>query len=294
MAPPTNRRPGFSRRAQYSLFTGYIVAIVGAGLGAVLLIVTALSPHAFASVRGAASDATSPAAAATAQARGAGQGLFAIVAGYIAAGSQNAQLRHEAEIARVRLAEAAAVSDENRRLKATLALMDEDPRPVAAARLIGSTANSSRRFATLSVGSDRGVAVGMPVRAPLGLIGRVLEVGRRTARVLLITDTESVVPVRRAADGVAAFAQGRADGSVQIRLISLGVNPLKRGDVMVTSGSGGLYRPDIAVAVVASLTRDGAVARVLSDPAASDLVVVDPMWQAPSDVPVPVPTKAKR
>ena len=134
----------------------------------------------------------------------------------------------------------------------------------------------------------------MPVRAPLGLIGRVLEVGRRTARVLLITDTESVVPVRRAADGVPAFAQGRADGSVQIRLISLGVNPLKRGDVMVTSGSGGLYRPGVAVAVVASLTRDGAVARVLSDPAASELVVVEPVWQEPSDVPVAAPTKPPR
>ena len=291
MAPPTNRRSGFSRRAQYSLFTGYIVAIVGAVLGVVLLIVAAFSPHAFAGVRGAASDLTAPGGAATAQARGAGNSLFATVAGYIAAGSQNARLRHEVEIARVRLAEAAAVADENTRLKAALALMDEDPRPVAAARLIGSSANSSRRFATISVGSDRGVAVGMPVRAPLGLIGRVLEVGRRTARVLLITDTESVVPVRRAADGVPAFAQGRADGSVQIRLISLGVNPLKRGDVMVTSGSGGLYRPGVAVAVIAALTRDGAVARVLSDPAASELVVVEPVWQEPSDVPVAAPVK---
>ncbi len=294
MAPPTNRRSGFSRRAQYSLFTGYIVAIVGAVLGAVLLIVAALSPHAFAGVRGAASDVTSPGAAATAQARGAGQGIFATLAGYIAAGSQNARLLREAEIARVRLAEAAAVIDENKRLKDILALMNEDPQPVAAARLIGSTANSSRRFATVSVGSDRGVAVGMPVRAPLGLIGRVLEVGHRSARVLLITDTESVVPVRRAADGVPAFAQGRADGTVQIRLISLGVNPLRRGDVMVTSGSGGLYRPGIAVAAVASLTRDGAVARVLSDPAASDLVVVEPVWQPPSDVPASAPAKPPR
>ena len=77
----------------------------------------------------------------------------------------------------------------------------------------------------------------------------MLEAGRATSRVLLITDGESVVPVRRASDGIAAFAQGNADGTLQIRLISLGINPLKRGDALVTSGSGGLYRPGTPIAV---------------------------------------------
>ena len=66
--------------------------------------------------------------------------------------------------------------------------------------------------------------------------------GRFTSsRVLLLTDSESVVPVRRAKDDVVAFAEGRADGSLRLRLINLGVNPIKVGDVFVTSGSGGLY-----------------------------------------------------
>ena len=82
----------------------------------------------------------------------------------------------------------------------------------------------------------------------------MLEVGSSTSRVLLVTDTESVVPVRRGKDGVPAFAQGRGDGSLQIRLINLGINPLKKGDVMVTSGSGGLYRPGTAVAMIVQLT----------------------------------------
>ena len=118
----------------------------------------------------------------------------------------------------------------------------------------------------------------MPVRSELGLVGRVLEVGHSTARVLLITDGESVVPVRRASDSIPAFAQGRSDGRVQVRLISLGINPLKPGDAFVTSGSGGLYRPGTPIAVVESVTRDGAIARVLSDPAASDYVAIEPVW----------------
>ncbi len=164
--------------------------------------------------------------------------------------------------------------DENARLKAMLGLAEEEPRPIAVARLIASTSASTRRFATLGAGANSHVGVGMPLRSPLGLVGRVLEVGSNTARVLLITDTESVVPVRRASDGLPAYATGRADGSLQIRLINLGINPLKPGDAFVTSGSGGLYRPNIAVAVVSSLTRDGAIGRPLSDPGSTDFVAV--------------------
>ena len=227
-----------------------------------------------------ASDVTEGPGHATAEARSAGTGFFSSVAGYFVAGSQNARLRRELQVARVRLAEARAVEDENRRLRALLGLAAE-VRPVAVTRLTSSTASSTRRFATVGAGAEKGIAVGMPVRSTDGLVGRVLEVGRSTARVLLVTDTESLVPVRRTTDGVPAFATGRGDGSLQIRLINLGLNPLRKGDVFVTSGSGGLYRPGTAVAAVTALTRDGAIARVLSDPSATEYVIVEPMW-APS------------
>ena len=75
----------------------------------------------------------------------------------------------------------------------------------------------------------------MPVRSERGLVGRVLEAGRGTARVLLLTDSQSVVPVRLARADVAAFAEGRGDGLIQIRLINLGINPIRKGDLLVTS-----------------------------------------------------------
>jgi rod shape-determining protein MreC len=172
-----------------------------------------------------------------------------------------------------------------------LALTEQSPRPVAVTQLIASTAASTRRFATIAAGTDQGIAVGMPVRTPLGLIGRVLEVGGNTSRVLLVTDTESVVPVRRVTDGVPAFAQGRADGTLQLRLINLGINPLKPRDIFVTSGSGGLYRPNTAVAMVVKVTRDGAIARMLSDPAASEFVAVEPMASQIQVAPPPAPSE---
>jgi rod shape-determining protein MreC len=160
---------------------------------------------------------------------------------------------------------------------------------VANAWLVASTASSTRRYATISAGASSGVRPGMPVRTALGLVGRVLEVGRRTARVLLVTDGDSVVPVRRAKDGIPAFATGRPDGALQLRLISLGINPLKVGDAFVTSGAGGLYWPGTPIAVVTALTRDGAIARVLSDPAASEVVTVQPQWDPVEDATLPPP-----
>jgi rod shape-determining protein MreC len=71
-------------------------------------------------------------------------------------------------------------------------------------------------------------------------------------------------------------------------LVNLGVNPLKRGDAFVTSGSGGLYRPGTAIAVVTRITTDGAIARPLSDPGATEFVVVEPEW-VESDIAAELP-----
>jgi len=274
---PSDRRSGYSRRAQYTTFFSYIAGVLGAIVGAALLIVSIVNPSAFAQLRGAAADVTETPGRITANGRVAGNGFISVITGYFRAGSQNAELRRELKEAQIRLAEADAVADENRRLKALLGITT-DKRPVAVTQLTSSTGSSTRRFATIGAGSANGVAAGMPVRSKEGLIGRVLEVGASTSRVLLVTDTESLVPVRRAKDGVAAFAQGRGDGSLQIRLINLGINPLRKGDIFVTSGSGGLYRPGTAVAAVVEVTRDGAIARLLSDPAATEYVLVEPIW----------------
>jgi rod shape-determining protein MreC len=296
MAPPSTRRTGFSKRAQYGTFFGYIAAAAGAIVGAVVLVVSLRDHDAFAGARGFASDLTAPAGRAVAAGRSSAHNAGLTLLGYLTWGSTNARMQKELELARVRLAEARAIEGENARLKALIGLRDaagaDGQKPVALARLINSTASSSRRYATVSAGRDDGVTVGMPVRSPLGLVGRVLETGGHTARVLLVTDPESVVPVRRASDGLAAYATGHGDGTLQIRLISLGINPLRPGDVFVTSGSGGLYRPDTAVGVVMSTTRDGAVARVLSDPTTSEFVAVDQVFAEAAKMPdalTPIP-----
>lgn len=279
MAPPSSRRSGFSKKQQYSVFTGYLLAALGALLGLGLLTLSLWHPGAMQPLRGAANDAAEPVGEVTGAVRGGSHGFWDSVTGYWRAGSQNAELRREVEVARIRLAEAEAVEAENQRLKALLGLSEGQVTPVATARLIGSTSTSARRFAYLGVGSSEGVRVGMPIHSERGVIGRVLETSRASSRVLLLTDTESVLPVRRASDQTVAFAEGRGDGLLRIKLINLGLNPLEVGDVFVTSGAGGYYRPGVAVAVLSEVTPDGGLARLIAEPSATNYVVVEPIYE---------------
>ena len=279
MAPSGQRRSSYSKRAQYNLFTGYIVAGIGALIGAVLLGISFFQPNLFGGPRGAANDAVSPATETAAAARTGTKSLWDSVSGYYRAGSKNAELKREMQLARIRLAEAEALRQENVRLKGLLDLQEEERKPVAVARLVGSTASSTRRFAYLGAGSDDGVTVGMPVRSARGVVGRILEAGSASSRVLLLTDSESVLPVRRAGDETVAFAEGRGDSLLRIKLINLGINPLQPGDLFVTSGAGGYYPPGIAVAIVTELTDDGGLARIVSDPAATDYVAVEEIFE---------------
>lgn len=280
MAPPAHRRSGVNKKAQLGVFTGYVVAGLGALFGAALLTISLLRPETFSGLRSMASDAAAPIGDAGASGRTGSQSIFDAVTGYYRAGSRNAALEKEVKIARVRLAEADAMRQENARLKAVLGLTSEDVKPVAVARLIGSTSSSARRLGYISAGRNDGVRPGMPVVSPMGLVGRVLETGAESSRILLLTDSESMVPVRRATDDVVAFAEGRSDGSLRLRLINLGINPIKPGDVFVTSGAGGMFRPGTAVAIATQITKDGAIAQLLSNPAATDVVVVEPIWQS--------------
>lgn len=279
MAPPSAQRSGANKKAQMGRFTGYVFASLGATIGGLLLIISLWRPETFNGLRSMASDAASPVGQAGATTRTGSRSFFEAIAGYYDAGNKNAELERELEIARLRLAEAQALEQENARLKAVLGLTEGEVAPVATGRLIGSSSTSIRRFGYLSAGRNEGVEIGMPVTSPMGLVGRILEAGDSTSRVLLLTDTESIVPVRRATDDVVAFAEGRADGSLRIRLINLGINPLELGDIFVTSGAGGLFRPNVAVAMVSEITDDGAIGQLLSNPAATDYVIVEPMYE---------------
>lgn len=290
MAPPKNRRPGYSRRAQYGLFAGYVIAVSGALLGLLLVVTAWVDPAGHNAIRALISDITTPISSTLrAVVRGTGASGGAVLE-YFDAGSKNAALRRELTAARRKLIDARAAEYENRRLKRLLGIVEADGAAIVAAQLTSSSASSSRRFAILNAGSTKGVTGGQPVRGPDGLVGRVIEAGRGSARIQLITDTGNVVPVIRVTDGLPAIATGNGDGSIDIRALTASGNVFKPGDVFVTSGTGGVYPPKIPVAVAITASGDGAMARPLANPARLDYAVVLPVFvPAVANAPVAPP-----
>lgn len=275
MARPPSRRPGHNRKAQYSLFASYVVAVTGAAVGLLLVAVAIFDPTGFAAIRTATSEISRPASLGLRNMVSGASSLDDVLTAYWQAGSQNITLRHQVEADRNRIIEAKAIGQENLRLKKLLKLVDEDQSDLLTARLISSSSSSSRRFARLNAGRWQGVRPGMPVRASEGLVGRIHSVTPNTADVLLLTDSSNIVPVRRATDSVAAISTGLGDGTVEIRSLAAGRNPFSPGDILVTSGVGGIYQPNIPVAVVVRIEGEIAYGVPLANPSKVDGVVVE-------------------
>src|SRR3954470_7585762 len=286
MAPPKNRRLGFSRRAHFGLFLGYVIAIGAALIALLLLAISIVDPRGFAALRGAALDLTAPVTGAGRSVGDFFSGIGEGIGNYWQAGSENAELKQQLAEARRELIRRRSLDYDNRRLSALLGLARAAQDEVTIARIVGSSYDSPRRLATLSAGSTAGVAPGQPVRSPDGLIGRGIETGRWAARVMMITDGASNVPVRLVRDGTPALAVGRGDGTIELRTLEVGQNPFRRGDVLVTSGVGGLFPPDIPVAVVVGSENDVAVARPIADPARMDYAIVLRIYQPAANAPL--------
>ena len=272
-------RPGWSRRAQYGLFFSFLALIAGIIVGLFLLALSVVAPARFENVRGAALDITGPIAGALHEVTSTVGGVFTGAGDYWDAANQNGALKRERDAMRRQILKANAVLQENRQLKAVLQLRERQHSQVAVGRLVGSSFSSPRRFAILSVGASDGVGVGMPVRSPDGLVGRVVDAGALASRVLLVSDRANIVPARLLRGGIPVIAQGRGDGTVDVRPLEVGRNPFRRGDIIITSGTGGLYPPLVPIARVVRLDDDGAVAMPLADPANTSFAIVEPPYE---------------
>jgi len=272
-------RPGWSRRAQYGLFFSLLAVIAGIVVGLILLVISLVAPQDFARIRGAALDVTGPVTSSLHEVTATAQGLVTGADDYWDAVRQNGELKRERKAMLQRMVEAKAIFDENRQLKAALQLRQETHDAIAAGRIVGSSFNSPRRFAILSAGARDGIREGMPVRSPDGLVGRIIDVGQFASRVLLVSDRTSIVPGRLLRSGIPVIAQGRGDGTIEVRPLEVGRNPFKPGDLIISSGTGGLYPPLVPVARVVRLKGDGAIGLPLADPASTSFAIVEPPFE---------------
>ena len=121
-----------------------------------------------------------------------------------------------------------------------------------AADVINVDQSNLLRTITSNRGARDGIAPGMPVVSGQGLIGQVLDVSANASRVLLITDRSSAISARLQTSRVEGSVQGQLSGNLRMTMIPLD-QAVGVGDLVITSGLGGNFPPDIVIGVVTSI-----------------------------------------
>ncbi|MBP7252536.1 MAG: rod shape-determining protein MreC [Alphaproteobacteria bacterium] len=137
---------------------------------------------------------------------------------------------------------------ENQNLKLLLNFHDEPVASSMTARVIAHTGAPFAANLIITAGSRDGVKRNMAAVTDEGLVGRVIEVGDWSSRILLLTDPESRVPVMSADGTLQAVIAGDGSPNLQTRYLPADAH-LSAGQRFVTSGHGGLLPPNLPVAV---------------------------------------------
>ncbi len=171
---------------------------------------------------------------------------FALKAENEALKRQNDTLLEWQRVARELQAENASLRD----------LLNFQPGPKVSfvtASVVADTSSSFVRSLIVLGGTRAGVAKGQAAVTGSGLAGRVLEVGERSARILLITDINARVPVVAERSRDQAVLAGRNSDLPELLYLSRD-SDVKIGDRMVTSGQGGVFPAGLPVGEVISVT----------------------------------------
>ena len=163
--------------------------------------------------------------------------------------SENAALRTENTHLRSWEAVARRLEAENVALRELSRMVPDPGLRYISARVIGDPGGAFARSVLINAGARAGVAKGQVAITGAGLAGRVAEVGARSARILLLTDINSRIPVLVGGTRDRAILAG--DNTGQPRLLYLAPDSeAAPGDRVVTSGHGGVFPPGLPVGIV--------------------------------------------
>jgi rod shape-determining protein MreC len=147
-----------------------------------------------------------------------------------------------------------SLEKENRELRSMLHFKTEPNWAYISARVIADTGGAYARGLIVTAGKTDGVREGMAVMTGEGLIGRVIEVGDWSSRILLITDLNSRIPVTIAESGDRAILAG--DNSSQPKLLFMPRDANSNdGAHVISSGHGGVFPPNLPVGTLQQSSR---------------------------------------
>lgn len=163
--------------------------------------------------------------------------------------TENERLRkriQNLEVERQRYLEADAT---NRELKQLLDFRSHLPAGAITSSIIANSAASWFQSCQIDKGSADGVRKGMAVVTPLGVVGQVVAVTPRTAKVLLLTDTNSGVDVLVQRTRSRGIVSGSLENGTVLKYVKRSED-IQVGDRLITSGMDGVFPKGMMVGTV--------------------------------------------
>ena len=178
---------------------------------------------------------------------------------------ENLELTARLRLANLQLQRFAALEDENRRLRD----MRENSAGVAERVLVASILNVDldpfRHRVLLDKGAADGVFKGQAVLDADGIFGQVAQVHAQTAEVILISDAEHAIPVQSNRSGLRTIAVGTGDSKrLSLPFVTVEAD-LKQGDLLLSTGMGGVFPPGYPIAEVTQVVRNASTTFALVD-----------------------------
>ena len=170
--------------------------------------------------------------------------------------AENGRLRNAQRDLELRAMRYEALAHENGELRGLQGALPPVADRWLAAEIVTVQVNGLRQRLLLNRGQTNGVFKGQAVLDDKGLIGQTVHVGPWSAEVILITDPEHAVPVRIERTGLRTIAVGAGDTTSLALPYLPGNADIKSGDLLVTSGLGGVFPEGYPVARVTSVNRD--------------------------------------
>lgn len=181
--------------------------------------------------------------------------LFNNYIGLIRTNRENADLRNKLDKLQLENQKIPELEQENKRLKTILNLMEQHPKTMIAARVVGEDVKNWFKCIILDKGKSSGIMIKMPVVTSRGLVGQVVETDRWVTKVMVINDTNSSVDIYVEGRNTRGILEGTGQTLLRLKYIRKN-DELEIGDKLITSGKDGIYPKGLAIGIVTTVNRN--------------------------------------
>jgi len=183
------------------------------------------------------------------------KGLFGAYVDLVNTNKENQLLKKKLGTLQLENQKIPELESENRRLKTILSLMEQRPKTMIAARVVGEDIRNWFRCIIIDKGTNDGLMEKMPVITQKGLVGQTVETDRWQTKVMVLNDTNSSIDVYVEGKNTRGILEGTGQTVLRLKYVKKN-DEIELGDKVITSGKDGIYPRGLPTGIITTIDRN--------------------------------------